>query len=312
VGATGPTGATGITGPTVGTEPSGRLTNLTGAPVQTTSTAGATSIYFTPYNGNTAPFWDGSNWGWEQFTELSQALTDTTKSPAAAAASSCYDIFLWKDAGVKRISRGPAWTNLTTRGYTLTRQNGYLVNTSIITNGPAALFGLYLGTIATNASSTLDYTFGASASGGIAAVFNVWNNFNRRLTTTRVTDSGAPYNYGSATIRQARASAGNQITFVSGLAEDGVSVSRNGSGVFAAALVGLQLGVGLDSTTAYATMFTAFISASTNYYFAGSNVVYLAPQLGSHVISANESTFAGTIGTFNTNAIDSLMATIYN
>ena len=31
--------------------------------------------------------------------ELSQALSDTTKSPAAAAANSLYDVFVWNDSG---------------------------------------------------------------------------------------------------------------------------------------------------------------------------------------------------------------------
>jgi hypothetical protein len=52
-------------------EPSGRLTNLTGTPIPTASTAGATSVYFTPYNGDIAPFWDGNNWVFYEFVELS-------------------------------------------------------------------------------------------------------------------------------------------------------------------------------------------------------------------------------------------------
>jgi hypothetical protein len=51
------------------------------------------------------------------FTEMSQATTDATKSPAAVANSSVYDIFLMERfSGTLRATRGPAWSSDTSRG----------------------------------------------------------------------------------------------------------------------------------------------------------------------------------------------------
>jgi hypothetical protein len=69
-----------------------------------------TTIYYTPYNGQSCPLYDGSNFAMADLGgELSQTTTDTTKSPAAVVAEACYDMFVWDDAGTKRCTRGPVW-----------------------------------------------------------------------------------------------------------------------------------------------------------------------------------------------------------
>lgn len=95
--------------------PAGRLTPTTGTPVISTGVTGQTTIYYTPYNGNTVPIPDAAgNWNTRTFTELSQTTTDNTKSPAACGAFACYDMFVWDDAGTLRCTRGPAWTQAQT------------------------------------------------------------------------------------------------------------------------------------------------------------------------------------------------------
>ena len=47
-----------------------------------------------------------------------------------------------------------------------------------------------LETIASNGSSTIDYTFGSSASGGTAGRLMVWNYYNRVLISSFVFDTG--------------------------------------------------------------------------------------------------------------------------
>ena len=66
--------------------------------------------------------------------------------------------------------------------------NGIKLNSASITNGPAASRGTWLGTIKTNASSQLDFIFGASASGGTAAYFGVYNAYNRVSMGIQVID----------------------------------------------------------------------------------------------------------------------------
>jgi hypothetical protein len=100
--------------------PGGRITNSSGAPVPTADVAGAGTIYYAPYLHQSAPLYDGGRFVPTDIGgELSQALSDTAKSPAAAQNYSCYDLFLWNDAGTIRCTRGPAWAKSATATMTI-------------------------------------------------------------------------------------------------------------------------------------------------------------------------------------------------
>ena len=233
-------------------------------PVMTTTQSAKTTIYYTPYAGNMVTLYDGANMVPNVFSEISVATTDTTKNPAAIGVSKVNDWFVWNDGGTLRLSHGPDWTNDTTRsaGTTLLMVNGILLNNASITNGPAATLGTYVGTTRSNASSQLDYIFGAAASGGTAAFFGVWNAYNRVTIGTAVTDSGAGYTYTSGTVRQARASAGNQISFVLGANEDSVFAAYSQRIDVLANATGGGFGLGFDSTTTYGCQRTNIINNS--------------------------------------------------
>jgi hypothetical protein len=162
--------------PNFSAPPGGRLTLVTGTPVMTAAETAISTIYYTPYTSNQISLWNGAQFVSQSFAEVSQSLTDAILSPAAAAPYSFYDIFGWLNSGNFVISRGPAWTNSTTRGYSLNRVQGFLVNASTITNGPAAGYGLYLGTIGT------DYSYALSA---------VVNNQGINYTSETVTLAGS-------------------------------------------------------------------------------------------------------------------------
>lgn len=283
--------------------PQGRVTLTSATPVLTATVTGATTVYYTPYTGNVVPIYDGTNFVPTAFAEVSQATTDNTKSPAAVAASSVYDLFCWTDSGTNRCTRGPVWTNATTRsaGTALVRVNGIYLNNASITNGPAASRGTYVGTIASNGSSTIDYILGASASGGTAAVLNVDNMYNRVLIQTSVTDSGAGYAYPSITVRQARASAGNQASFVIGQPESSVAFSHSQrvDTIAAASAIG-SWGVGLDSTTAYVQAKNIITSvAAVSYIGGGTNAGFTTPGIGSHYLAALENSDGTNANVFN-------------
>lgn len=293
--------------------PALRLTLTSGVAVMQTSVAGATTVYATPVGGGYVPLYDGTALTMVKFAEVSQATTDTTKSPAAVAASKVYDLFAWDDAGTKRVTRGPAWTSDTVRGYDFTNVDGILVNASAITNGPAAERGTWIGTIASNAASTIDYILGAASSGGTAAVLNVWNAYNRVPTAVLVIDNGAPYTYASSTIRQARGSSGNRISFVVGAQEDGVSALYSTTTVIAASGAA-SFGVGFDSVTTYAR--SPFVAQSTvANSLGGPSGGQWRPGIGPHYISALEASMIGTTS-FNTQPYtplaNTLEATIWN
>lgn len=266
--------------------PQGRLTLTTAVPVMTTTVSGATTIRYTPYVGNLVPIYDGTNMIPTAFSELSNITSNTSTGsagPVVVVANSNYDLFVWNNAGTPTLTRGPAWTNDTTRsaGTALVRQNGILLNNSTITNGPAASRGTYVGTVRSNGSSTIDYIFGGSAAGGTAASLGVWNMYYRMLTATTVVDSTSTWSYTAATIRPSDNSTNNRVSFVIGLAEDSIDAyfqDRSDGG----ATNGTLFGPGMDSTT---VMDITTIIASTNTAVARTSY---NNKLGFHFIQALE------------------------
>jgi hypothetical protein len=289
--------------------PQGRLTLTTATPVMTSTASGQTTVYYTPACGDMLPIYDGSNLIPTVFAELTQLTTDATKSPAAVAANSNYDIFVWNDSGTLRATRGPAWSSSTARGTgagttELVRIKGLYFNANAITNGPAAQRGTYVGTIRSNGTSTIDWILGASGAGGTAAVLGVWNAYNRQTIATTVTDSNATWAYTSATVRQVDGSTGNQVSFVSGLAADGISASYfNRASVAAVNGAFYQIGIAMDSITAFDKV-NAYQNNAASAVSAGASVTNnYGPQLGFHYIAAlersdgtNSVTFVGGTG----------------
>jgi len=284
--------------------PQGRLTLQTGTPVMTTTQSAKTTIYYTPYLGSMIPLFDGTNWWWSKFSELSVATTDTTKNPAAIGASKVNDWFVWDDAGTLRLSHGPDWTSDTARsaGTALTLQDGIYVNSVAITNGPAASRGTYVGTTRSNASSQLDWIFGTAAAGGGMASLNVWNMYNRVDVATEVRDSTVTWTYTSAVWRSLNGSNTNRINFVSGLAEDGILVTGNGRIQSGANLAASFYGVGLDSNTARDLQCTNVLPGSAQASLAFSR--HWAPQLGYHFAQAMEASDGTNTYTFVGNVIN--------
>jgi hypothetical protein len=294
----------------------GRLTLATGTPVMTSSQTGKTTAFFTPYLTNKTQIYDGTNMEPWTFSELSIGTSDTTQNPSAIGASKVNDWFLWNRSGTLVLSHGPDWTNDTTRsaGTALVMVNGIQLNNAQIgdgvSTGPAAQRGTYVGTTRSNASSQIDYIFGAAASGGTAAFFGVWNMYNRVTVATEVVDNGAPYTYTTATAREARGSTTNQISFVMGLAEDGISATYSVACLTtASAVANVNWGIGLDSTTTFRSVGSLFQnSAAVATSFRGANVTTIPPQIGVHIISANELGDGAAANTFDQTQNNNLSA----
>jgi len=240
--------------------PGGRLTLTSSVPVMIATVASPTTLYYTPYKGSYVPLWDGKTWNHYQFSELSQLFTDTTKSPAAVAASKNYDVFVWNDAGTLRCTRGPAWTSDTARGYSLTLQDGMYLNAGNITNGPAANRGLLVGTVRSDSGSKVVWNTGGNATAG---ALGVWNMFNRVIATAGVVDNGVTYNYTTANvIRQWRASSNYQVNFILGASEDSYSV-------FAQVTVGLATVPGGTGVTIFIGLNSTSVASSRGSAVAG-------------------------------------------
>jgi len=74
-----------------------RVSNSSTQFMPVASVTAATSIYYVPYNGTTAVYTDGAGniFSTQLTSTLSQLLSDTTLSPAAAVAATVYDVYFW-------------------------------------------------------------------------------------------------------------------------------------------------------------------------------------------------------------------------
>lgn len=206
----------------------GRLTLTTGVPVTTADVLAAETLYFTPYKGNRIALYDGTNWVMRSFSEISIDVPDAT---------SMYDVFAYDNAGTVTLEL-LAWTNDTTP-VARAAQNGVLVKTGALTR---RYLGSFYSTTAGNGQ--IEDSF---------ANRFLWNYYNRVRRPMRVLEATNTWAYGTATVRQANGAAGNQLNFCIGFSEDLVDAVVMASCSSTVAGRNIQVGVGLDSTTAFTT-----------------------------------------------------------
>ncbi len=313
--AQGGTGGTVFPFPPVG----GRLTLTTGMPFSG-DVSGATTVYWTPYVNAVYPWFNGVLWTVRAIGELSLALDSNSGHTGYQQSGKNFDLFVYNDSGTDRLVTGPAWTSGVARSAAVAFVNGILVNSlsmvakfdsSSSTKTVGANQGTYVGTMRAIADGqTSVVTNPTPASGGAPAIIGLWNAYNRVGAQALVIDSGVGYTYTSSTIRQARASTGNQISFISGFAyEAGFATYSQRVDTVAAGAAFAEFGIGLDDTTAFTYGPTLVYSTSTNGNIAiSTSVALIAPQIGWHVISANEQSDNTNANTFGAQEVGTLQA----
>ena len=267
---------------------SGRLTLTSGTPVLTSTVSAAGTVYFTPYKGNQISLYTGSAWKLMTFSELSITLS-------TLSASTAYDVFAYDNSGTVALET-VAWTNSTTRATALTSQDGVMVKSGATTRR-------YIGSFITDSLKQCSVTFGSAAAGGGAAQVDIWNNNNRVLFSTTVTDTTDFWNYTTNTWRSSNGSNTNRATLFIGLDEDGVNATAIG---FAGGnAVNKWVGIGLDSTSAIASNSIATcMSASTNL-FMGTAIYSGRVGIGQHYFQwLEKSATTGTTTWYGDNAAD--------
>lgn len=264
----------------------GRLTLTTAVPVTTANVTAATTLFWTPYKGNTCYLYDGSTaWNNRTFAETSIAVPNTT--------SQMYDVFVYDNGGTPTLEL-LAWTNDTTRATALTTQNGILEKTGALTRR-------YIGSFRTT-------TVAGQTEDSLTKRY-VWNYYNRVTRPLLRLESTASWAYTTATVRQANASPSNQVEVVVGFAEVPIDVSLNvrATNITGADFTTTAVCVGEDSTSACSASNVGgagYVQPATAVN-GGVSLVALFnkyPAVGYHVYSWNEwSTASGTTTWLGTN-----------
>lgn len=251
-----------------------RLTLTTGLPVTTADVTGATTIYCAPYKGNQIALYDGSAWNIRSSAQFSLALGTLTSGKP-------YDVFCYDSGGTPTLEF-TVWTNDTTRATALAYQDGVLVKSGTATRR-------YLGTFYTTSTTTTEDS---------DTKRYLWNYYHRAEKRLYKNDTTANWSYTTASWRQARADATNQVEFVCGVAEDAITAE---SMVYAASAAGSTTGLaaalGLDSTSTPSGLFCGVGSVSSTGSRTGGT--YAGPLLGRHYLAWLE--YGGTSVTFYSN-----------
>jgi hypothetical protein len=314
----------------------GRLTLASHTPVMAASQTSQATLYYDSYVGNQVMYFTGSADVVDTISSNEVSTAMQSSSTGVLNANGVFDVW-WEgntnhkicvatngsgggwasDTAGSNTARGTGYSQLdkTTRPY-ITNANtvAHCYNGATDYGSITANKLTYLGTILTDAASAglVSYTFGASASGGTAARFGVWNAYNRVIVATTVTDSGTQYTYTTATVRQARASAGNQIGFVVGIPEDGVIAAYSIDGKTTGAGGAQALwGFGFDSTIAFSGP-QGYVFSATAVALAqnSSTQITWTPGAGLHVLSANEKGDGTNANIFDFSSLGSLSASL--
>ncbi len=267
----------------------GRLTTESGVPVSTTDRTAQSTIYFTPYNGDSVPLYTGSAWTRLAFAEISLALSGLTSGKN-------YDVFVYNNSGTLALELSAAWTNDTTRADALALQNGLYVKSGATTR-------LHVGTIRTTNTTTTEDS---------AAKRFVWNAYNRiRRAMKAALETAGNWNYTSATYRQANANTANQLMYVAGGIGDAVEArvyairfnSNNNINAFS--------GVGVDSTTVNSAAYYGG-NASSTVVTPGSAEYIGTPGIGYHFLAWLESSQVSGTMTWVGSSLSGIVGSVWN
>ena len=259
--------------------PQGRCTLTSGTPITTADVTAATTLYYTPYTGNNIWLYDGSaQWVQLTFSELSLAVPATTNT--------MYDMFVDYTAGTPALE-AVAWSSDTARATALATQNSTYVQT-------ADTDSLYVCSFrTTGVSGQTEDSF---------AKRYVWNYYNRVPRIGRVMESTDSWPYSNATLRQANGAAGNQLDFVIGVAEVGLTLTAVGIAGNDTAGGGTNVvtTIGEDSTTTGMTgvLGRFFFTAVANRRGTAIATILHYPAIGRHFYAWLEASDAGGTTTF--------------
>jgi hypothetical protein len=306
--------------------PQGRLTLQSNTPVMTSDVTGATTVYYTPYQGNLIPIYSGGGsgtWTEYQFSQLTLTISSTYQT-----AGNIYDVFVFISGGVPVIAFGPQWYSTSSRGTNygsdIQQLDGIWVNTygvpqgadfnngsTLYSTGSVPLYwgATYVGSVYITANGETGVSLKPSAaSGGTNNVMGVYNAYNRVRTTAYSRDSTSSWNYSTASWRAADGSTSNRISFLDGLQQSPVTGNYSIMGATSGNGIGEYIAINLDGSTPdiAATMASSGSQPGANQY---SVTETFYPQMGLHYIQAVEyASGSGTASFYGVNASQQVMA----
>lgn len=229
-----------------------RLTLSPGVPIPDGDIGGATTIYMTPYGGNSVPIFNGTIWA----SFPLNADTSMTLDAPGHVANGNYSVFAFQVAGTVRIGSGPAWSSTTSPGagagsaeveyfqgrlvnrYAITlRNNGETF--SVPANQALLVGGFHVAGVAGLVSDTAT----------LRHLSNVYNQYPRNWL--RRDDSIAQWTLPqSENYRQANANPANQVEYFRVIGGSPVQVDVNAIFINSTSSYRTTgLGIGLDSKT---------------------------------------------------------------
>lgn len=207
--------------------PKGRLTLTSATPVTTADVTAATTLYYTPFKGNSISLYNGTSWDLYNFSQIPIAVPATT--------SQMYDVFVYDNAGTLTLDL-TAWSSDTARATAITTQDGVYVKSG-------ALGRRYVGSFRTTTVS--------GQTEDSAKARYVWNYYNRVEKNLRANDATASWTYATATFRAANSNTTlgqGRVATVVGVAEDNINAVYNSAGSNTGGAEGI-VGIGINSTT---------------------------------------------------------------
>ena len=301
------------------TAPQGRLTLTSGTPVMTTDATGtnAENVYYTPYQGNIVPIYDGTNMNSYATGELTMAL-DTSNQTSG----NIYDLFVFLHSGAVTIGAGPAWSTAPSSGHggargsgagttelqqieglqtnknTITLYNGSTSYTNIAANEATYVGSVYM---VANGQTAMQFAPGAAA-GGTNNFLGLYNAYNRVSTISVEQDSTNGWTSTSATIHPANYDYGgtgsnlkNRITFLDGLQQSAFTAQYQ-TIAYATTTSYSYIGIGLDNTSPSAFSGTAGQIDNLGGRSSSPALFASPPLKGLHYVQALE--YAGSSTTF--------------
>jgi hypothetical protein len=287
--------------------PQGRLTLTSNTPVMTGDVVGASTVYYTPYQGSLVPIYGGTAWTNYQFGQLTLTLNSLVQT-----AGTVYDVFVFLNSGTPTLginaSPWPSSSSRGTLGAAISTLNGIWVNTRgwegsyfFLYNGGTEYTSIepnqatYLGSIYITANGETSMQFKpASATGGSNSVLGLYNAYNRVPVSSRSVDSTLDWTDTSNAWRAADNNDNNRITYLDGLQQSFVFADYWAS---ASETSGTTAAVGIleDATTGNPPGLTPSLTGLPFLSFEAKD--NFTPLLGLHYLQAVEYS-SGSTSTF--------------